>query len=261
MPQIHPTAVVEEGALLAEDVRVGPFSYIQSGAQIGAGTEIRSNCTITRWVRLGQSCTVYPGAVLGEDPQDVSFKPSTQSYVQIGDRCTLREMCTVHRGTAPDTVTRVGNDCLIMATAHVAHNAQVGNGVIMANGVLLAGHVTVGDRAFISGNVTVHQFVRIGALCMLSGLSALGMDLPPYCVLENSASNKVVGLNVVGMRRAGISAEARLEIKRAYKALYQRGLNLREGIQYVRSQSWCPEAQVFADFLEGVGPRGIASPA
>lgn len=259
MPRIHPTAVVEEGALLEEGVDVGALAYIESGARIGKGCKIRAHANITRWATLGEGCDVFPGAYVGGDPQDLAFKPDTSSYVVVGNHTIIREGCSIHRGTAPDSVTRVGDHCFLMGNTHIAHNCQLGNHIIAVNGALFAGYVEVGDRAFISGNVTIHQFVRVGTLCMLSGLSALTMDLPPYCILSNTDTNNVTGLNVVGMRRAGFSPEERLEIKRVYREFYTSQLLMSDAIVALQQMTWSPKAQAFVDFLAG-SKRGIAKP-
>ncbi|MBE9115199.1 acyl-ACP--UDP-N-acetylglucosamine O-acyltransferase [Lusitaniella coriacea LEGE 07157] len=226
---IHPTAVIESGAKLGADVRVGAFSYIDRVVEIGDGCEIGSHVTILPYTRLGKNCRVHAGAVLGDLPQDVAFA-NEESYVRVGDNCIIREGVTIHRGTKLGSVTEVGNDCFLMAYSHLAHNAKLGNRAIISNGALVAGYAEVEDGAFISGNCLIHQFTRVGRLAMLSGGTAIQKDVPPFCMTRSMSSNTVMGLNVVGLRRAGYSAEDRLILKRAFKRLYQSGLNVSQAV-------------------------------
>ena len=170
---IHPSAMVNPNAVLGDHVTVGPFAFIDRDTQIGEDCVIGPHSVILRYTSLGRSCRVHAGAVLGDLPQDLAFKDEP-SYVKIGANCVLREGVTIHRGTKTDTSTVLGDNCFLMANSHLGHNVQLGHGVIIANGALLAGHVEVGERAFISGNVVIHQFVRIGRLAILSGCSAVG---------------------------------------------------------------------------------------
>jgi len=222
---IHPTAVVEDGALLGSDVEIGPFSYIAAGARIGAGCSIGPHVTIYGYTTLGAGCRVHAGAVLGDLPQDFGFEDGA-SYVRIGEGCSIREGVTVHRGSKPGTETVIGSRCMLMAFSHCAHNVQLESDVILANGVLLGGYVSVGARAFISGNVAVHQFARVGRLAMLGGGAMISKDVPPFYTVRPAMENRVGGLNVVGMRRAGMSPAARSEVKAAFKVLYLSGLNV-----------------------------------
>ena len=222
---IHRTAVVEEGATIGADVVVGPFAYIAAGATIGDGCQIGPPVTIYGFTTLGAACKVHAGAVLGDLPQDFGFEDG-ESFVRIGERCVIREGVTVHRGSKPGTETVIGNRCMLMAFSHFAHNVQLEADVIVANGALIAGYVSVGARAFISGNVAVHQFTRIGRLAMLGGGAMISKDVPPFCTVRPAMENGVGGLNVIGMRRAGIGAEDRSAVKAAFKLLYCTGLNV-----------------------------------
>lgn len=251
----HPTAVIEPGARLDADVEVGPCAFIAAGAVIGAGCRIGPHATVYGGVTLGAGCRVHAGAVLGDLPQDTGFQGGA-SFVRIGAQCIIREGVTIHRGTKPDTATVIGDGCFLMANSHVAHNAVVGQHVVIANGALLAGYVEVGDRCFISGNVCIHQFVRVGRLAMLGGGAGISKDVPPFCTMRPVALNSVAGLNVVGMRRAGLSAADRLEVRRAFKLLYRSALNAQQAVAVLRAQFQSGPASEFAAFV-AQSRRGI----
>ena len=255
---IHPQAFVDPKAELGTDVSVGAFAFIGAHTTIGDGCRIDPHAVIHPYTRLGRGCAVHAAAVLGDRPQDLAFDGDTVSYVEIGEECVFREGVTVHRGTKPDTVTRIGNRCFLMANSHVAHNCQLGDDVIFANGVLLGGYVEIGDRAFLSGNVVVHQFCRVGALAMLSGLSAASKDVPPYCILENSETNRLAGLNVVGMRRAGLTPDQRADVKRVFQLLFRREVNLRDAIEESATQFPNGPAAVMWQFAQA-SKRGVCT--
>ncbi|WP_448532782.1 acyl-ACP--UDP-N-acetylglucosamine O-acyltransferase [Parathermosynechococcus lividus] len=252
---IHPTAIVEAGARIAEDVEIGPFCYVAGTVEIGRGTQLAPHVTLLGHTRLGEGCRVHSGAVIGDLPQDVSYRGGL-SYVHIGDRCTLREGVTIHRGTQAESVTHVGHDCLLMAYSHLAHNVHVGNHVTIANNALIAGYAHIGDRVFISGNCLVHQFTRIGRLAMLSGGTAIQKDVPPFCMTRSLSTNTIMGLNVVGLRRAGFSAQERHILKHALDVLYRSALNTSQAVQQLREQLDHPLIQEFCDFISA-SERGI----
>ena len=206
---------------------------------------------------LGRRCRVHACAVLGDLPQDLAFNDEP-SYVKIGSNCVLREGVTIHRGTKPGTSTIVGDNCFLMANSHLAHNVQLGNGVIIANGALLAGYVEVGERAFISGNAVIHQFTRIGRLAMLSGCSGIGKDVPPFCTTVGVCRNRIAGLNVVGLRRAGIGPEDRQAIRGAIKVLYRSGLNVSQALERIKKEFPQPAVQEICAFIEA-SKRGICT--
>lgn len=255
--KIHPSAIVEPGAQLGADVSVGPFAWIASGAQIADGCVIGPHAVIHRFTSLGAGCRVHAGAVLGDLPQDVAFKDA-ETFVKIGRDCILREGVTVHRGTKPGTATTVGDRCFLMANSHLGHNVQMGDDVILANGVLLAGYVEVGARAFISGNAAVHQFTRIGRLTMVSGCSAISKDVPPFCTSRGASLNRIVGLNVVGMRRAGMTAQDRTTVRAAFKILYRSGRNVKQALEELRRQFPEGPARDFWEFV-AASKRGICA--
>lgn len=254
---IHASAVVEDGAVLGENVSVGPFSYIAAGAMVGAGCRIGPHVTIHGCVTMGAGCQVHAGAVLGDVPQDLGFE-GQDSYVTIGDDCVFREGVTIHRGTKPDTTTRIGNRCMFMANSHAAHNVQTGDDVILANGALLGGYAELGSRVFVSGNALIHQFVRIGDVAMLGGGAAVSKDVPPYCTVRPISANRVLGLNIVGMRRAGISAAERKAIKDLFALLFTSGRNVSDAKEAMQQETYddAPAAKAFVDFVVA-SERGI----
>jgi UDP-N-acetylglucosamine acyltransferase len=254
---IHPTAVIEEGAQLGADVEVGPFAFVAAGAQIGDGCNIGPHVTIYGYTTLGSGCRVHAGAVLGDLPQDFGFEEG-ESFVRIGSGCMIREGVTVHRGSKPGTETVIGDRCMLMAFSHFAHNVQLGDDVIVANGALLAGYVSVGSRAFISGNVAVHQFARVGRLAMLGGGAMISKDVPPFCTMRPAMENVVGGLNVVGMRRAGMSPSDRTAVKAAFKLLYHSGLNVAQAREQLVEQCVDGPARELHDFV-AASERGICA--
>ena len=252
---IHPTALLEPGAQLGVDVQIGPYAYVAATARLGDGCILGPHAVVLEHTTLGARCRVHSGAVLGDLPQDLSFKDEP-SYVVIGDDCVFREGATVHRGTKPGTTTRLGNHVFMMATSHVAHNCEVGDRVILANGVLLGGYVIVGERCFFGGSSAVHQFCHVGRLAMVAADSILTKDLPPFCMSRGIENSQVAGLNVVGLRRNGFDAAQRAQIKQVFGILYRSGLNLTQAKERLRAETANPFAIEYAAFLEH-SKRGI----
>ncbi|MBA2743410.1 MAG: acyl-ACP--UDP-N-acetylglucosamine O-acyltransferase [Chthoniobacterales bacterium] len=255
--KIHATAAVDEGAVLANDVEIGPFAVVGSDVVVGAGTVIQSHAVIEGRVRIGAGNTIGHGSVIGGLPQDLRFDPEARSSVEIGDGNVIREHCTIHRGTADGSATTVGNKNFLMAGAHIGHNCRVGDDVIIANNALLGGYVSVDDRAFIGGATTFHQNVRVGRLAMVQGSSAFSKDIPPF--LLAAERNFVVGVNVLGLRRASMTAAERDEIKRAFKLLYRSGLNVRQAIDKAAENKFGPFGREFFEFVTEAKKRGIAA--
>jgi UDP-N-acetylglucosamine acyltransferase len=254
--KIHPTSAIEAGAIIGNNVSIGPFCYIRHDVEIGDNCILDAHVTILPYTSIGQNCQIHSNVVLGDLPQDVAFKDEP-SYVKIGNNCTLREGVTIHRGTKAGTTTKVGDGCLLMAYSHLAHNVQLGDRVIVANGALLAGYVEVGDGAFISGNCLIHQFARIGRLVMMAGGSAVHKDVPPFCMTRSTTLNKIMGLNTVGLRRAGFTSTERLTLKRAFKVLYQSNLLIPEAIAKLESEFDSDLVGEMCDFIKK-SQRGIA---
>src|ERR1044071_513934 len=210
--KIHPTAIVDPNANVGADVEIGPFSIIGPDVTIGDQTIVQSHVVIEAEVVIGSGNLIGHGAIIGAPPQDVSFSPERKTKVEIGDNNIIREYCTIHRGSPDGSATKIGNNNFLMVGAHVGHNCVIGNNVLIANNCLLAGHVRVDDGAFLGGGSTFHQFMHIGRLVMVQGSSAFGKDLPPFVVAAER--NSVFGLNIIGLRRAGVSEKDRDEIKR-----------------------------------------------
>ena len=259
MSLIHPTAIIDPAALLAGDVTVGPGAIVEAGAVIGEGCRIQARAIITGHVRMGARNTIGQGAILGADPQDFSFKPEISSHVVIGDDNVIREYATIHRATKEGGATRLGNNNFLMVGVHMGHDSSVGNRVVIANNCLLAGHVEVQDGAVLGGGSVFHQFLRVGKLCMVRGGERFNKDVPPF--VSAYGTSLVSGINAVGLKRAGFSAAARMEIKRAFKLVYREGFNISQAIEESKKQTWGPEAQYFLDFIATAKKRGVSSVA
>jgi UDP-N-acetylglucosamine acyltransferase len=253
--KIHPSAIIDPGAQLGDEVEIGPYVCVSGGAEIGPRTVVQSHAVIEGAVRIGAENIIGHGAIIGGLPQDLIFAAGTRSGIEIGARNVIREHVTIHRGTAAESVTRIGDDNFLMAGAHVGHNCMLGNKVIVANNCLLGGYVAVDDGAFLGGGCVFHQFMRIGRLAITQGNSGFGKDIPPFVIA--AGVNAVVGLNVIGLRRAGFSAEDRAEIKAAFRLLYHAGLNVSQALEKAREQTWRGPAREFLDFIARAERRGI----
>jgi UDP-N-acetylglucosamine acyltransferase len=251
---IHPTALVSPSAELGAGVQIGPFSIIEDGVRIGAGSRILARAHLCPGTVLGQNCEIHMNAVIGHVPQDFSYHGEPLA-TQVGDGTVIRENVTIH-GTVGGGATQIGAKCFLMAGSHVAHNCKVGPGVILANGALLAGHVEVGEGAFVSGNVVLHQFVRVGRYAMLSGGSRFGLDIPPFLIADGV--NAVTTLNAVGLRRAkALSDLDRREIKQAYKIIYRSGLPLCEALARLRAEFKSAAVAYWVEFMSFPSKRGF----
>ena len=256
---IHPTAIVEPGAQIGTDVQIGPFAYVAATVRLGDGCVLAPHAVVLGHTTLGARCKVHSGAVIGDLPQDLSFKDEP-SYVVVGDDCTFREGVTVHRGTKPGTTTRIGNHVFMMSCSHAAHNCEVGDHVVMANCALLAGYVVVGERCFLGGAAGIHQFCHVGRLAMVGAGHVVTKDLPPFCIAPTNGNSLVAGLNLVGLRRAGFDAAMRAQIKQVFNILYRSGLNLTQAKERLRAETGNPFAAEYAAFLDHA-KRGICRPA
>lgn len=252
---IHPSAVIHPQAVLGTGVTVGPFAVIEQGAALGDGCTIHAHAFVGGHVTLGNNCTVGHGAALGGDPQDFAFKPQVRSRVAIGEGTRIGESVTIHRGTTDGSETVVGDGCFLMGGAHLAHNVRLGDGVIIANNALLGGHVLVEDRVFIGGGCVFHQHIRVGRLAICQGASAFSKDIPPFVI--GAERNGVAGLNVVGLRRAGLTAGERAEIKRAFDLLYRSGKNAAQAIETASAQNWNESGKHFWAFVSTAKKKGL----
>jgi UDP-N-acetylglucosamine acyltransferase len=253
---IHPTAIVDKRARLGANVTVGPYTIIDGDVEVGDGTTIGSHNVITGHTRIGRDNRIFHFCSIGEANQDKKYK-GEPTRVEIGDRNTLREYCSVNRGTVGGhSLTRMGDDNFIMAYCHIAHDCEVGNQTVFANNATLAGHVTVGDWAILGGFVGVHQFVKVGAHVMLGISSVITQDVPPYLLVAGNPAAPH-GTNARGLSRRGFSPEAVTGLKRAYKTLYRSGLSLAEAVRQLEAQAaQVAEVRPLLDFI-AASERGI----
>jgi len=243
---IHPTAIISKKAKLGKDAQVGPYVIIEDDVAIGQGVKIYAGAHISEHTTIGDDCQIHMGAILGHLPQMYQI-PSKEGRLVIGPRNIFREYATVHRSSRKGEATVIGEDNYLMGFSHIAHDCSIGSHVTICNGTLLAGHVKVEDYAFISGNVTVHQFCRIGKLSMVGGLTRVAKDLPPYMLAKGDSM--VWAINSVGLRRANFSRQARSEIKTAFKLLYKSGLNVRQAIKQLQKDSRSSEIEYLINFI------------
>lgn len=247
MSNIHPTAVVHPTAVIGEDVEIGANTVVGAYSVIECAT-------------IGANCKISPGAFIGGPPQDFKYDVSQKTRLILGDGCVVRECVTLNRGTMSDGgtgVTKIGNNCFFMAYSHVGHDCEVGNNVILTNNVSLGGHVIVGDYAVFGGIAGVHQFVRVGAMVMVGGMSGVDRDIAPYCMAQGERIN-LIGLNSVGLRRRGLARETISQIKNAYKTIFLGQKLLKEAVAEVEAQgNVSPELAMFLNFLKAPSKRGI----
>lgn len=253
---IHPTAIIDSGAEIDEDVEIGPYSIIRANVSIASGTWIGSHVTIDPYVDIGPDCQVYQYASIGAVPQAIKFK-GERTYLKIGRNTIIREFVTLNRGTEfGGGVTRIGEDNFLMAYSHVAHDCITGRGVIMANNATLAGHVIVGDHVIIGGLVAVHQFVRLGDYSYIGGKSAVVKDIPPYLIAAGDRAN-LHGLNKVGLQRHQFSEHCIAQLKKAYRIIFRIGLTVNEAVERVLAEvENTPEVLNLVDFIRNT-QRGI----
>lgn len=258
MATIHPMALVDPKAQLDDSVVVKAFACIGPDVKVGAGTVVQEHAYLSGHLTIGKDCQVFPFACVGMKSQDLKYVEGDITYAEVGDRTVLREFSTVHLGTRPGEVTRVGTDCLIMAYCHVAHGCQVGNHVIMSNVASLAGEVVVEDYAILGGMCGVHQFCRIGAYSMVAGLAKVRQDCPPYMLIDADGGETIVrGPNVVGLQRHGFSLATRNVLKEAFRLLYREGLNRSQALERIKLEvEQTPEIQRLVKFYEE-SKRGV----
>lgn len=252
---IHPTAIISPQAKLHPTVRVGPYAVIDAGVELGADCVVGPQVYLTGQLRVGARNCFHAGCVIGDAPQDLKYD-GQPTEVRIGTDNVFREHVTIHRSAKCGEATVIGSHNLLMAHAHVGHNCVVHDHVILANGALLGGYAIVFDRAFISGNSAVHQFARVGTLAMIQGLSGVSQDLPPFTV--STQINEMRGLNIIGMRRAGISAADRLEVKKLYRELFRSGKNLRVAVADAQGRYASAAARTLLEFVQS-SKRGVVA--
>ncbi len=250
---VHPTTIVDKNAEIDPTAEVGPYAIIEAGVKIGPRTRIYPHAFIGAGTTIGRGCAIHPFAVVGHHPQDLAWDHSP-SYTTIGDETIIREGAQVHRGTIPESTTVIGKRVYMMANSHVGHNCTIGDDVKLVNGVLLSGHVEVGEKAFISGNVMIQQFSRIGELVMLSGGIRIPNDVVPYMTVRPEG---VVGPNVVGLRRAGFNSEQREEIRAVYKLLFRADALFSEAVEQAAALVRTDPGRRMVEFLRGPSKRGF----
>lgn len=255
MSHIHPTAIIDKGAILGKNVQVGPYAVIGSNVRLEDDVVIKAHVVLDGHTTVGQGTTIWPHAVIGTKTQDLKFRGET-TYVEIGKKCEIREFVTINSSCGEGTVVKVGDSCLIMAYCHVAHNCEVGNRVIMANNATLAGHVTVDDCAVIGGLSAVHQFSRIGRYAMVGGMSRVTHDVPPFTIGAGSPYH-VGGLNIVGLKRHGIPLETRTLLAQAFRTVYRSSLRLQDALLSIESDlQQIPEIVHWLEFCR-TSKRGL----
>lgn len=255
-PEVHPTAIVSDEAVLGDGVAVGAYAVIEGAVRLGEGVTVRPHAVLTGPLAVGAGTSIGSFATIGAPPQDFKFGPdSATAGVVIGDGCKIREYVSVHAATSPDAPTTIGDGVFMMASTHVGHDCRVGSNVIMVNGAALSGHCEVGDRANLSGHTGVHQFCRIGRLAMLSGGVAIGMDVPPFCVVDER--NRIGRINLVGLRRSGMDPKEIDAVRRAFRELLRGAASRKELVEELRRRGReAPALAEMADFIEGP-KRGV----
>ncbi|TYT73701.1 acyl-ACP--UDP-N-acetylglucosamine O-acyltransferase [Desulfobotulus mexicanus] len=253
---IHPTAIVDAGAEIGDEVEIGPFAIVKEHVCIGARTRIGAYSMVDNYTEIGPDCVIFPYAAVGGDPQDLKFR-GEKSWLKVGRKTVVREFATLHRGTGlGGGLTSVGEENLLMAYCHVAHDCHTGKGVILSNNATLAGHVTLGDHVIVGGLAAVHQFVKVGDHAYIGGKSAVVKDIPPFVIASGDRAT-LHGLNKVGLRRREFPEETLKHLKQAYRIIFRYGLTLKEAIERVRaSVEMIPEVCEFIDFIKN-SDRGI----
>jgi UDP-N-acetylglucosamine acyltransferase len=252
---IHPTAIIASGAQVDSSCEVGPYAIIDAHVRLGANCQVGPHVHLTGHTEIGEGNRFYTGCVIGEAPQDLKYQ-DTPTQLRIGSGNIFREHVTVHRSNKLEEDTVVGSNNFLMAHSHIGHNSALGNHIIIANGALIAGHVTIQDRVFVSGNCLVHQFVRIGTLALMQGGSGISKDLPPFTIARGN--NHICGLNIIGLRRAGISPADRLELKKVYRTLFRSGVHKSEAIAVAEAQFTSVPARTMIDFVR-TSKRGLCA--
>lgn len=254
MAEVHPTAIVSPHALIAEGAAIGPYCVLDGPIEIGPGSRLISHVVATGPLQIGAGCEIHPFVVLGGAPQDYAYK-GERSYCRIGDRVVIREGASVHRGTAPESETVIGNDCMLMANSHVAHNCRLGDHVVMINAAMLAGHVIVGTRVTLGGAAAVHQFVEIGEYAMVGGAGRIAQNVAPFTTVVERGH--CIGLNRIGLRRNGFSAEEIRELSQLYKAILRTELGTLAAARLHAEAAQTARGRRFVEFVLSSQKRGV----
>jgi UDP-N-acetylglucosamine acyltransferase len=252
---IHPTAIVDPRAEIHSEADIGPYVVIDGPVVVGAGTRVLAHAVLTGHTTIGRDNVIHPGAVVGNEPQDYGYK-GAPTGLHIGDRNIIRENSELHRATSLEHPTTIGDDNFFLARSHVAHDCRLGNRILVANGALVAGHVVVDDQVFISGNCVVHQYVRIGRLSLLRGLSRTSRDVPPFCIMDGT--HTVRGINRVGLRRAGFEAVQIRALQRAFAILFRSRRNLRQAMAEIEAAPASAEVDELLAFIRA-STRGVCT--
>jgi UDP-N-acetylglucosamine acyltransferase len=252
---IHKTAIIGDGAVIDATAEIGPYAVIGPNVKIGSGTKVGAHVVIDGHTTIGSDCQLFAGASIGLEPQDLSYKGEPTGVI-LGDRAVIREYVTIHRATK-EGFTTIGDDCFLMNYVHIAHNCQLGTGVILANSTMMAGYVSIGDYTVMSGMCIFHQFVRVGRMAMLSGMTGTRLDLPPFTTCDGRPA-MVRGVNAVGLRRRGVNQATRSAVKEAYRMIYRSGLNVSQALARIEEEIE-PYAEVkeVVDFFRS-SKRGVA---
>lgn len=255
--RIHPTAIIESGAVLGKNVTIEPYAIIKANVILEDDVVVKSHAYLDGFTTIGEGTVIYPGACIGTKTQDKKFK-GEKTFVKIGKHCEIREFVTINSSCQENSVVQIGDHCLIMAYCHVAHNCVVGNHVIMSNNATLAGHVIVEDYAIIGGFTPIHQFVRIGTHAMVGGMSRVAKDIPPY-LIGAGVPFKFGGVNLIGLKRRGFTFKTRQSLGRAFKILYRSNLYLENALNKIEAEMGeIPEVQHFISFCRD-SKRGLAA--
>jgi UDP-N-acetylglucosamine acyltransferase len=255
---IHSTAIIDPKARIEESVQIGAYAIIESGASIERDCKIGEHAQICGSVEIGKETSIGRGSIIGSEPQDTSFDPSNQSGVKIGEKNNIRELTTIHRGTEKGGWTQLGHENFLMTGSHVGHDVKMGDRNTIANNCLLGGHVIIGTGTFLGGGAVFHQFVHLGDLCLAQGNSTITKDIPPYCTA--SQKNRLIGLNTIGLRRAGMNPTTRSEIKKLYRAVFFSKIPFREALNKINDEKLNKEALKMLEALKKPSLKGICFP-
>jgi UDP-N-acetylglucosamine acyltransferase len=254
---IHSTAIIHPSAKIDPSVEIGPYVIVDGAAELAQGCRVEAHAQIVGQVKVGARTVIGRAAIIGADPQDLGFKSQTVSGVILGEDNVIREQVTIHRASKADAYTRIGDGNFLMAGTHLAHDVVLGDRNILANACLLAGHITVGNHTFIGGGAVFHQFIRIGDSCVVQGNGSFGKDIPHFSAA--CRINKLIGLNVVGLRRQGYNSEQRAQIKELFHLLFRSGKNLSQAVAAAQARQWPEAAQRLLDFVAAPSKRGLCA--